>query len=97
MPKASSELRVAIGGLGAIGMAVARRLDQGIDGLALAAVSARDLEAAEKRLTGFADRPPVVRLEDLADAAEIVVECAPAAVFERVAEPALRAGRIFVP
>ncbi len=97
MPRASSELRVAIAGLGAIGMAVARRLDQGVDGLALAAVSAGDLEAAAKRLASFANRPAVVRLEDLAEAAEIVVECAPAAVFGRVAEPALRAGRIFVP
>ena len=89
--------RVAIGGLGAIVMAVARSLDQGIEGLTLSAVSARDTEAAVKRLTGFRHPPPVVALEDLAELAEIVVECAPAAVFERVAEPAIRAGRTFVP
>ena len=34
--------RVAIGGLGAIGLKVARRLDEGIPGLDLVAVSARD-------------------------------------------------------
>ncbi len=90
-------MRVAIGGLGAIGMAVARQLDRGIDGLALAAVSARDHEAAVKRLADFQNPPPVVALEALAALAEIVVECAPAAVFEHVAEPAIRAGRIFVP
>ena len=32
-------LRVAVGGFGAIGKVVAHRLDQGIEGLALAAVS----------------------------------------------------------
>ena len=32
-------LRVAIGGFGAIGKAVAQRLDQGIEGLTLAAVA----------------------------------------------------------
>ena len=32
--------RVGLGGLGAIGMTVARRLDEGIDGLALGAVAA---------------------------------------------------------
>jgi aspartate dehydrogenase len=39
---------------------------------------------------------PVVALEALADLAEIVVECAPAAVFRRIAEPAVRAGRILL-
>ena len=94
---ARTELRVAIGGLGAIGMAVARRLDQGIDGLVLSAVSARDHDAAAKQLADFNRPLPVVSLEELGDMAEIVVECAPATVFERVAEPAIRAGRIFVP
>lgn len=92
-----SDLRVAIGGLGAIGMAVARRIDQGVDGLVLSAVSARDPEAAGRRLIGFRNPPPVVTLEALSESSEIVVECAPAAVFDRVAEPAIREGRIFVP
>ena len=44
--QAGTGLTVAIAGLGAIGFQVARRLDDGIDGLALAAVSARDLARA---------------------------------------------------
>jgi aspartate dehydrogenase len=40
---------------------------------------------------------PVVGLARLADRAEVVVECAPAAVFREVALPAIRAGRIFMP
>ena len=39
-------LRVAIGGFGAIGAVVARRLDRGVDGLTLVAVSARDTARA---------------------------------------------------
>lgn len=93
---ASSDLAVAVGGLGAIGLAVARRLDEGIPGLRLAAVSARDRAAAERKIAEFATPVPVLPLEDLAAEADVVVECAPAAVFRAVAEPAIEAGRIFV-
>jgi len=36
------DLRVAVAGLGAIGQKIARALDQGIDGMVLAAVAAKD-------------------------------------------------------
>jgi aspartate dehydrogenase len=45
---------------------------------------------------GFRHQSRLVDLQDLAEA-DIVVECAPAAVFERVAVPAIDAGRIFIP
>ncbi|HSA82014.1 MAG TPA: aspartate dehydrogenase [Geminicoccaceae bacterium] len=93
----SPELRVALAGFGAIGDVVGRRLDRGLPGLRLAAVSARDIAKAETRLAGFARVVPVVGLGELADHAEVVVECAPAAVFREVAEPAIRARRIFMP
>ncbi len=88
-------LRVALGGFGAIGGVVARRLDQGLRGLRLVAVSARDVARAEAKMAGFAQPVPVVALEALAELAEIVIECAPPTVFRQVAEPAIRAGRIF--
>jgi len=90
-------LTVGIGGLGAIGRQVAAAIDAGVEGLELVAVSARDLEGARAKVAGFARPPKVVRLGELGALADIVVECAPAAVFEKVAEPAIRAGRIFVP
>ncbi|MET4697115.1 aspartate dehydrogenase [Constrictibacter sp. MBR-5] len=90
-------LTVGIGGLGAIGRQVAAAIDAGVEGLELVAVSARDLEGARAKVAGFARPPKVVRLGELGALADIVVECAPAAVFEEVAEPAIRAGRIFVP
>jgi aspartate dehydrogenase len=92
--------RVAIAGFGAIGTVVAKHVDPklhgGIDGLELAAVSARDVARAEQAMAGF-DRPvPVVPLSRLAETADIVVECAPAAVLRDIAEPALAAGRTLV-
>jgi aspartate dehydrogenase len=91
-----SELRVALAGFGAIGGAIAARLDQGIQGLRLAAVSARDPDRARQRM-GLARSVPVLPLAELCEHAEVVVECAPAAVFREVAWPTIEAGRIFMP
>jgi aspartate dehydrogenase len=87
---------VAIAGLGAIGLALAEALDRGVDGLRLIAVSARDLERAVARVASFAHPPRVTDIAGLAQA-DIVVEAAPAAVFEPIAIAAIEAGRIFVP
>jgi aspartate dehydrogenase len=86
--------RVAIGGLGAIGKVVAEHLDRGIDGLTLTAVSARDIARAEGAMAGFARPVPVLPLARLGEEAEIVVECAPAALLRELAEPALARGRL---
>jgi aspartate dehydrogenase len=87
---------VAIGGLGAIGLKLARALDEGVDGLQLVAVAARDQAKAQGNLQQFRTPPRLVSLADLA-AADIVVEVAPAAVFEKIAGAAIEAGRVFVP
>ena len=87
---------VAIAGLGAVGLPLARALDQGVDGLSLVAVAVRDRAKAEAALGRFRAPPRLVGLEALA-AADIVVEAAPAAVFEQIAHAAIEAGRIFVP
>ena len=87
---------VAIAGLGAIGLPLARALDAGVDGLRLIAVSCRDEVKARANLAGFRSSPRLVELQALAEA-DIVVECAPASIFERIAVPALEAGRIFIP
>lgn len=93
----SAPLRVALGGIGAIGFKVATTLDEGIPGLNLVAVSARDRDRAAERTDGFKSPPEVLPLDKLAEHADIVVECAPAAVFDQVAAPAIEAGRIFLP
>lgn len=89
-------LRIAIGGFGAIGRVVAEALDGGLEGLSLAAVSARDAARAEAAMAGFARPAPVLPLDRLWEAAEIVVECAPAQHLRDIAEPALAHGRTVV-
>jgi aspartate dehydrogenase len=92
-----SQLTVGLGGFGAIGGALARRLDRGLPGLRLVAVSARDVGRAQQRIADLAHPVPIIPLPELAALADVVVECAPAVVFRAVAEPALRAGRVFMP
>jgi aspartate dehydrogenase len=95
--KASAKtLTVGIAGLGAIGMAVARRLDKGIDGLTLVAASARDLDRAGRRVANFATTPEIVEASRLAERADVVVECAPAAAFREIAEPVMKSGRTLI-
>lgn len=91
-------LRIAIAGLGAIGMTVARRIDEGgITGMTLVAVSARDTNRARERLAGFTNPPEILPLEALGDVADVIVECVPAAQFDKVARPALSKGKTFMP
>jgi aspartate dehydrogenase len=88
--------RVAIAGFGAIGKVVAQHLDRGIEGMELAAVSVRDTTRAAKAMSGFSRPVPVLPLSQLGDVADIVVECAPAAVLRDLAEPALAQGRTVI-
>ena len=88
---------VAVGSLGTVGLEVARRIDAGeLDGLTLCAVSARDQARARDRMREFRSPADVVAAGGLADRADIVVECAPAAVFREIAEPVVRAGKTLV-
>lgn len=87
---------VAIAGLGAIGLPLARALDAGVDGLSLIAVAVRDHAKAAANLAEFRKPPRIVDIPALAEA-DIVVEAAPAAVFEPIARTAIEAGRIFIP
>lgn len=88
------KLKVAIGSLGTIGFKVAGHIDSGeIPGLALTAVSANNKERAKDKLAAFETPPPVVAADELASYADMVVECAPAAIFREIAEPTIAAGK----
>lgn len=91
--RAKADLRVAVAGLGAIGLKVAEALDQGIPGCVLAAVSANDRAKAVERLSHLVRQVPVVPLAELEPLADIVVECAPAKLLPDIAEPFLSAGK----
>src|SRR5258707_4889668 len=66
--------RVAIAGFGAIGKVVAAHLDRGIDGLSLAAVSARDIARATAVIASFGHPVPGLPLGRPAGEAPIVVQ-----------------------
>ena len=87
-----SDLRIAIAGYGAIGRAIVPPLLAGIPGLRLVAIGVRDPAATAPPAPGIAILPS----DALAPAADIVVECAPAAALPAIAEPTLRAGRTLV-
>lgn len=89
----AAPIRIAIAGLGAIGLKVAEALDRGIPGCVLTAVSAHDRGKAAARLGHLAHPPPVVAIEDLEPLADLVIECAPAHLLPAIAEPFLRAGK----
>ena len=85
--------RVAVAGLGAIGAAVVRELDRGIEGLALAAVSARNIEKHRPWLDALKTVPEVLPIEKLAEAADIVVECAPSRLVRSIVAPVVARGK----
>ena len=89
-PGGPPDLRIAIAGFGAIGKAIAGHLLAGIPGLSLHAVGVRNPAAARPLLP---DSVSVTGIGELAELADVIVECAPASVLPAIAEPALRAGR----
>lgn len=90
-------MRVAIAGLGTIGLSVAKALDQGrIPGLVLSAVSASTPARATEAVSGFAHPPKAVEAAFLSDHADIVIECAPARAFRMIAEPVIGAGKVLI-
>ncbi|GAB4071964.1 aspartate dehydrogenase [Ancylobacter sonchi] len=75
---------------------MARALDKGLPGCELVAVSANDRARAAERLADMRRPVPVVAVEELEALADIVVECAPAALLPAIAEPFLRAGKTVI-
>jgi aspartate dehydrogenase len=88
-----SATRVAIAGLGAIGRVLARGLADGLPGLTLACAATRDRRKAQAWLEAENIICPLVEPEDFPGRADLAVECAPAAVFERICRPMLEAGK----
>ena len=86
-------LKVGIAGFGTIGRAVGRRLHAGMDGLVLAGVTSGGAEKARLNLAEIGSEAPVLSPVALAEACNIIVECAPTAAFLDIARPALERGR----
>ena len=88
-----TDMRIAVAGLGTIGRTLARRLADGVPGLSLACVAARDEEKARGWMDEEGIEAPIVPLEELPAHADLAVECAPAAILEQICRPMLTAGK----
>jgi aspartate dehydrogenase len=88
-----SSRRIAIAGLGTIGRAVARKLADGLPGLALSAVATRDHPKAQAWLDREGIVCPLISLDELPAHADLVLECAPAEILDQICRPMLNAGK----
>lgn len=93
MTERGAKTRVAVAGLGAIGADIVKALDQGIDGLTLVAVSASNPDKHRGWLSELKSAPKIVPIEQLADIAEVVVECAPSNAVRAIVAPVLERGK----
>ncbi len=93
MTGSKDALRVAVAGLGAIGATLVKELDRGIDGLELTAVSVQNAEKHRGWLGDLAAKPKVLPIDALAEAADIVVECAPSKLVRSIVAPVVTRGK----
>lgn len=87
------QTRVGVVGLGPVGTVLARHVAAGLDGYTLSAVSAKNVERASTFARTLGPGVEVVRAEAMVEHADLVVECAPSAIFRDIAHPVLSAGR----
>jgi aspartate dehydrogenase len=87
------DLRVAVVGLGAIGVKVVEALDRGIEGLVLVAVSVQNPTKHTDFLARLKTKPAVLPIDALCAIADIVIECAPAKLVRSVVAPFVASGK----
>jgi aspartate dehydrogenase len=98
-PVGSSEtsnrpINVAIVGLGSIGATLVRKIGAGeIPGANLCAVAVRNRDKARAVLEDAGLNVPMLEISELAEAADLVIECAPAKILVDIARPVLSAGK----
>jgi aspartate dehydrogenase len=87
-------MRVAIGGLGAVGCALAQQLDRGvIPGVHCVAASGGNQDKARAFLDSLSAPVALVESSALSQHADLLIECAPGAFLADVIGPFLRAGK----
>jgi aspartate dehydrogenase len=91
-----ADVRVAVVGLGAIGIRVVEALDDGIDGLVLAAVSVQNPSKHQARLAGLKKPPAMLPIEALSEVADLVIECAPSKLLKSIVAPFVKSGKTAV-
>jgi aspartate dehydrogenase len=91
--RGNADLRIGIAGLGTIGRAVAHELDRGIPGCRLTALSGRDEAKTADFIRTLSVPVPVVKLDELVEYADLIIECAPAELLMTILAPVLAAGK----
>ncbi len=91
-----AELKVGIAVLGTVGKAVAKAIDNGIPGICLTAVSARNERKSADWFDNLQKPPTNMSFEEMALACDVVIECAPAAILDDIASPVLQAGKTLI-
>jgi len=90
---ATPSRRVAVVGLGPIGSKVVEALDDGIDGLVLAAISIQNPAKHQAFLANLKRPPAILPIDDLWTVADIVIECAPAKLVRSIVVPFVSRGK----
>lgn len=93
---APTSTRLAIAGLGSVGKVVAQIVDDRLTAYRVTAVSARRRQRARDFTTNLSTPVQVVGGAELADHADVVVECAPAGVFREIAAPVVAQGKTLI-
>jgi aspartate dehydrogenase len=88
--------RVAVVGLGPIGIKVVEALDRGIDGLVLVAVSVQNPAKHRGFLAGLKTVPAILPIDALAAIADVVIECAPSKLVRSIVAPFVSSGKTAV-
>jgi aspartate dehydrogenase len=87
-------MKIAIVGLGSIGTSLVRKFGKGeIPGANLCAVAVRNKDKAKVLLADSGLDVPMLEISELADVADLVVECAPAEILADIARSVLAAGK----
>jgi aspartate dehydrogenase len=86
-------LSIAIAGLGAIGGGMVAEIARSEPDIRITAVSAHNADKARAFLLTHHMNPPILPLNDLPQATDIVIECLPAALFDTIADATLSAGK----
>ena len=83
----SLNLKVGIVGLGAIGLEVAKTIDaKKLPNMRLVSVSSRNLTKAENKLKNLKSKPKLTSIHETVTLSDVIIESAPAAVFNEIAE-----------
>ena len=90
-------MKIGIAGIGAIGSSVARALDRGeIPGYELVAFCASNLNRADDFNATLRTQVPCVSFSELATSCDTILESLPPHMFDAIALPSLKAGKMLI-